>query len=440
MKPIVCIALEVKLRELDGLLYLATRCVELGFPVLIGPRSRIWRFFKKDAKDIPIFYIAKEMSNLDELKTRNMKIFNLDEEGGAEYTVDGLTRTPSIPEQDKIEKIFVWGESHRDHFIKQGADPRKVVVTGHPRFDLKKEKFFDFYRNIKTEAKRPEKYILLNSNWGSLHYMVGIENVKKLHHSIGKGTEKIDDLARRDAISIQRMVPLVKRLASLLPSIDIVIRPHPLENPEHYKKYFNEQNIKVIKEGNSQQWIVDALAIIHRDCATGLESFFAKKAVVSYIGDEVLFRENLAILLSRWTENEDEAVRLVQEAIANEGKSFFTEAERQEKNDILKSVIANIGFDSAAKIAEILNSAISAEESYSLPPRKNIIYRLAKRVRRFLKGDRLNTLDLIVKHKFPGLTLKEVRTRVDGITAAVPSLPQMDVVEYDVDTFLITRQ
>ena len=55
-----------------------------------------------------------------------------------------------------------------------------------------------------------------------------------------------------------------------------------MENKEFYEDEFREyDNIKVIADGSSKEWIVDAETIIHHDCTTGVEAFLAKKRVIS---------------------------------------------------------------------------------------------------------------------------------------------------------------
>lgn len=439
MKPLICIAIEVKIRELDGLLYLAAQCIRKGFPVLIGSRARMWKFFRNAAKDTQILYIAKEMSNLDEMRTENMHIFSLDEEGGNNYTLDGKTRPFIIPEIPKLEKIFVWGELYRTFFLNHGAKEEQIVVSGHPRFDLKKKEFNAFHKELEMSAEHNKDYILINSNWAMSHYIAGEERIRKLYRMLNRDESIVDEKIRKDKIVIARMIPLAKRLARTYPELDVIIRPHPVESPDHYADYFDEPNIRAIKEGNSQQWIMGAKAVIHRDCTTGLEAFIAQKPVISYLGEDVEDEETVPVIVSNTARDEDTVMELVQKAVENNGKCLFTAEERKAKEDILRKILANIDFDAAEKIAESLDEYTTEKDlpEGEIPTPRSFFYRKAKRLRRLLKGNNLKDLDMIVKNKFPGLTRKEVAARMEAFQKAVPSIPEASVMEYDIDTFII---
>ena len=434
--------MEVKIRELDGLTYLAARCLQKGFPVLLGSRPRVWKYFKKHARDEPIFYIAKDVRNFNKLRTPNMTFFVLDEEGGGRYTLDGITRSYIVPEIDKIAKTFTWSEKYNNFFLDHDVPASKLAITGHPRFDLKKPIFFAYYRDIPTKQNRPQRYVLINSNWSLGNYIAGTDRLKRMYKTLNRDPAVIDETVRRDSIVLKRMVSLAKRIAREHPDITVVLRPHPLEAPEHYKKYFDEPNIQIIKEGNSQLWIVDALAVIHRNCGTGMEAFIAGKPVISYLGPEVEFTETAPILVSDVVWDENAAMERVSASIANDGKDMLPPEERTRRINLLKNVVANIDFDAAEKIASILQEHAEAigAQSYTLPQPRSLFYRTAKKLRRRLKGDHLKELDLIVKKKFPGLRKTEVEALLAGFRKAIPELPKTRVIEFDIDTFLLVPE
>ena len=50
----------------------------------------------------------------------------------------------------------------------------------------------------------------------------------------------------------------------------------------YLSKSLTFNNIEVIRKGSVREWIVNAEAIIHYDCTTGIESLIAGKNVISF--------------------------------------------------------------------------------------------------------------------------------------------------------------
>lgn len=59
----------------------------------------------------------------------------------------------------------------------------------------------------------------------------------------------------------------------------VIVRPHPSENIEIWKKYTKNysKKIKIIRSGNVLSWILAAKLLIHNGCTTAIEALFLKK-------------------------------------------------------------------------------------------------------------------------------------------------------------------
>lgn len=448
MKPIVCIGLEVKGREIDPLLFLSTNFLKAGYPVLLGHRSRVWRFLNKDAQDIlPICYIAKEMGNIDKFHRPNITIYNLDEEGGAAFTIGGKCRLAPVQYQQYLKRIFAWGTEYRNYMIANGGDPKRVIVTGHPKFDLKRLEM-NQSQGHSTAIHFPEKFILVNSNWLTGNHVSGAEAFRKLHLSMGLPIETLDEAIAKDTKTLNRMVSLLKRLAKTFKDHTIVVRPHPVEDASHYNNYFSEKNILITKRGNSYSWIKRAVAVIHNDCTTGIEAFTMGKPVISYTGPETNM-DSMAVQVSQATNDADEVLQLVRNAIANDGRSSLTPEEREKRMAKLRRLLANIDGQSASeKIVSTVAQDYASQEvpEYTLPKPKSWIYRTAKKGKRVIQNLKLRFkhdekkyfLKRTLRGKFPGLAMSEVLERLERFQICPPSSGECTVVEYDIDTFLLT--
>lgn len=64
----------------------------------------------------------------------------------------------------------------------------------------------------------------------------------------------------------------------------VIVRPHPSENIEIWKKYTKNysKKIKIIRSGNVLSWILAAKLLIHNGCTTAIEALFLKKKIISF--------------------------------------------------------------------------------------------------------------------------------------------------------------
>ncbi|WP_147818843.1 surface carbohydrate biosynthesis protein [Salidesulfovibrio onnuriiensis] len=443
MKPPVCLPLEIQNRDLDGRLYFAAKCVEAGYPALIGIRARIHRFFRKDLEG-PVYYMSKgnkpSVPMQEKIKRMGGFVFLQDEEGGGELFFDGEVGAGFIPTQHLVDKVFVWGELQRKYTEKLGADPAKLLVTGNPRFDLYKPERSDFYKKISKRLPIPDKFILIASNQEAANPLLSHEQEKgHLRFIFGDDFDEqaYDERAEREKYRLNRLIALARRLAATYPDHHIVFRPHPAEEMSFYDNLFAEKNILVTNEGCSLEWIVNCDAFIHVDCTTGIEAFLVGKEVISYLPPD--HREGLTeapLEVSRILGSEDDVVEVVGKALAQDGRSTLPPEEKRRKEEKLSQLFANITMESAPAMIATFAEFPWEGTPQRLKP-KSLIYRLAKKLRKIWKGDRLNELDLRARKKFPGLSMNEVRRKIELFREVEPTLPPIRIREYDIDTFLL---
>lgn len=446
-KPPVCLPLEVKNRDLDGRLYLATKCVEAGHPVLIGLRARIHRFFRKDMTG-PVYYVSKgnnpNHSMLAKIKELGGNIFFLDEEGAGKLFFDGKVGIGFLPTQQLVDNIFLWGELQKEYMSAQGVEPGKLLVTGDPRFDLYKPERSDFYRKLSSRLSIPKKFILIASNQAAANPLLSLEQEKShLRYIFG---DKFDEQAydnrhEQEKYRLSKLIELTRRLATTHKDYHIVFRPHPSEEMSFYDGLFEENNILVTNTGCSLEWIVNASAFIHIDCTTGVEAFLIGKEVISYLPPPE-YRVGLTevpLEASRVAKSQDEVVALVEKTLANKGQSTLPREERKKKEEKLGQLFGNVTMESSPAILSAFAKYPKQGPFAQLKP-KSLAYRTAKKLRKIWKGNRLNEFDLRAKRKFPGLTMKEVQLKVELIRQVEPTIPPIRVREYDIDTFLLEPQ
>jgi surface carbohydrate biosynthesis protein len=263
-----------------------------------------------------------------------------------------------------IDKIYLWSKSSKDlwkNFIKSDHDEKKFVVTGHPRFDLPKLASF--------QEKR--KYILINTTFAVVNSLVDVasevENSVFLKKHLVRHNQKFSgDSLNRDQKLLIKFISGIEKLLQHFPNERFLLRPHPGENPEFYKKYFNKySNIKISENTTLTEVLNEVKFIIHPGCTTAVEA--AMQKIISICYCPLLDRRNIQVLpfmISYKCKDESKLVNLC-EGILKKNIIF------KEKKNLIKKYIDNYSYYSAEKIStEIIN--------YKLPKKTSPIYAKVK--------------------------------------------------------------
>ena len=87
----------------------------------------------------------------------------------------------------------------------------------------------------------------------------------------------------------------IKYLANKNKSYKIILRPHPSENINTWKIFFDKiPNVSVIREGAISSWIRNSFAVLHNGCTTALEASFAKKPIITFTPFAAKYSRQLA--------------------------------------------------------------------------------------------------------------------------------------------------
>ena len=67
------------------------------------------------------------------------------------------------------------------------------------------------------------------------------------------------------------------------PNENFYLRPHPLEKIETWQNHFSRfKNVKISKDGNINEQLVNSKILIHNSCTSAFHSFFYKIPTISY--------------------------------------------------------------------------------------------------------------------------------------------------------------
>jgi surface carbohydrate biosynthesis protein len=290
---------ETIVRELDYRLVLAARLVRPGVALLLGNHTDIYELGRRMRGAV---YVGKHILNLkpdcvteryEAMKECGHRVVFLHEEG-AIFSGDrtawerGLLRKFDPHWMRAEDTICVWGNAQAEVYRRIAPEMAgSIRTTGHPRFDLCKDRYRPLYA-AESDALRREfgRFLLVNTNFTLSNSMQGWDWCMK-RDSI----DPADSTARTRALDyfgydlrrVTYYVQLISRLSDAFPDRQILLRPHPSERMEIYETLLRHvPRVHLRKSGSLVAWLHAAEALIHTDCTTALEAYAARTPIIHY--------------------------------------------------------------------------------------------------------------------------------------------------------------
>ena len=346
-----------------------------------------------------------------------------------------------------VTRICAWGERQRDiitSFLPE-EQRRLVDVTGYHSFDLASPEFVPYYRDEALIRQYGDGLILMNTSFATSNHKMGFENYVRMLRRMAEwkvydNQEFLSFLRNQHAYQtrvIDAFVELARALSVRFPERSVIIRPHPAEDRETYASRLRDLgNVTVTNEGTVRQWLACAGAVVHHDCTTGLEAFLMGRNVIQY---RPFFDERYtAALLSgvgSMAETPDEVFARIR-------KGSMDEASVQAQRDRLSPYMATIEQGACARLADMV-AGYGGQLGHWEPEPLNWIGRAkawrkyASKLLRARQPGRNGRKVRYALEKFPRIPVEEIRRRVSGLRGVKPSLPEAEVVELALNTFLI---
>lgn len=285
----IYLPIEVKVRELEGKTLLAMAAAERGHTVILGSKADT-RSLAKDGKLPPGIIHNKSLSPgektlqmLDEFGRHGHIVTSQDEESGLlDESYDHFAKIRFAESSiSKAAAIFAWGD-HDAASLKRTypsyAD--RIASTGSPRVDFWRRDFVDYFeKNTLKEGSESKPFILIASNFSSLLDQNRIWNRVARLREAGyfdrdpEWEEHIYENAAYQLRLIHKFIQMIRSLSASFPDVDILLRPHPVESVEAWKKLIGSYpNVVVHRDGPISQWIRGASMLIHNGCTSALEA------------------------------------------------------------------------------------------------------------------------------------------------------------------------
>lgn len=451
-----CLPIEVKARDVDSRVYLAMQLAEHNYGCLLGRKSGVHR--RMFSAQVPFLYITKgarinSAEFFDRIVHHQGKIIYLDEEGALYVDWnDFYDRThPEILKN--VELYFSWGTRQKKLLLSKCASipADRIVVTGHPRFDLRKRRFQSVYQCGLTTSDDQRPVILINTNFGAYNNVVPLHDEIEFLEITSKRAHDHQFYFRKyhyEAVLVDYFTDLAAYLAKVFADHLVVLRPHPVEKLETYQQPLSKlENVLVSKDGTAHEWIVRSKAVIQHDCTTGIEARFFGTPVVSFqpiSNDEVSV--DIALRIGRIAKTREEVAAIVAKVGDYEP---FSDQEHQ----VLGEYFANMYSDASEQVVATITThfgvpAVSPQLTFRATdashPTGNALKSLK---RRFMpwglwKAEATQQPSTFVRRsqqKFGSLERGELENLILRLRGADPSLPAMKIEQIEQDTFYLQR-
>jgi surface carbohydrate biosynthesis protein len=292
-RPWLILPIETKARELDAKVYVACAAAEAGFRVMLGEQNAMLRRLALLPRG---FYLDKSIARpkvrtFARLKKLGFRVLAWCEEGLVYRDRDAYLNERVAPKAfDEVDAFFAWGQVQSSDVRGVVDDsPQRIFETGNPRFDLLRPGLRELYRpDAEALRARYGDFILINTNFARYNHYFGREKVFEILKTRGSVRNAEDEAFFRGWIdflgevfhSFEDMLP---RLARVFPKRNIVVRPHPSENHDTWRRIAADiPNVHVVYEGSAIPWLLAAELSIHNSCTTGLEGALMDKPALAY--------------------------------------------------------------------------------------------------------------------------------------------------------------
>jgi surface carbohydrate biosynthesis protein len=259
LERVAYLTCELKSRDLDTRLFIASHLCRMGIPVVVGQFWGINGNIGKGKCGCYLFATANGIQAEAMARAVDAGSVVVATDSEALPLADPLISV-SAEAVEICEKFLADTDTQKDLLAKKFGTA-KFITTGSPRLDLLSS------MDIQEQAGPP--YVLFNTGFGKINSVWG--SAETVFRATANAMEVDSDLAllniKAEQAAAAILFPLIKWLA---PQIRVVVRPHPSENAETWRQEFPD--IEVVEGSYSPPWIKGAKIVIHTNSTTGLEA------------------------------------------------------------------------------------------------------------------------------------------------------------------------
>jgi surface carbohydrate biosynthesis protein len=273
MYRVAYLCCELKGRDLESRLLIASRLLDKGYAVVVG---QAWALVAnaKASRNLPGVYLfctsnQAQAAVMSWVVDGGHTVVASDEE--ALPLVDSLVNV-SEDALKVCKEFFVDSEDHRAKL--SAAFPRfeeKLRVTGSPRLEA--------MRSADIEPTGGQPYVLFNTGFGLVNSLWGDVHaaLSALQSAADISPEEARIRLEVERAGIEGFKALIRATAPLL---RVVIRPHPSERAQTWRDDFPQ--VEVVEGSPSLPWIKSAKIVVHANSTTGLEAAMLNVPAINF--------------------------------------------------------------------------------------------------------------------------------------------------------------
>ena len=435
-KPLLLIPVENQVRELDPKLLMACLAAKRGFSSVIGSRREME--FNIDLFPQSI-YLSKSMTIRSLLFFQvaqhfDIEIITWDEEALVHLPPETyFSRRLDSRAIKYVSHLFAWGEENARLWRRYPHLPAEIPihVTGNPRSDMLRPELRSFYQEEVEEFQaRYGDFILINTNFNHVNAFGPDMNLFKPTKNSGQkakfgraargmSLEYAEGLMRHKKAVFKDFQRIIPRLEEAFPENAIVVRPHPTENHEVYRKIADKcQRVHVTSEGNVVPWLMATKAVIHNGCTTGVEAYVTGTPALSYRAsidetyDNGFYR--LPNLVSHQCFTFEELRDMLRMILQGEIGVADGDERRHLIDQHLAGKTGSLACERMLDVFDKISANIFVERSLSKQTKRWLITQglhLAKAIKSHLPGS--HNRPEFQKHRFPGIAPDKLTKRIE---------------------------
>lgn len=280
--PRIALVVDHPQRDLAGLVLVALVLVARGVTCHLVPVNRLHELWALAPDFVLLNYFRRGIEPLARrLTDAGIGIGVLDTEGGVWADVDSYVELlwSDAALRRRLRPVCMWGPALAAAVVERGLLlPEQVVVTGCPRFDFYHRRWRAATAGAAPAHRAVAPVLLLNTNFsfGNPRFTSREGNAEQLRRDFGWSPERVREYMDTEWAAIDEMIRLARRLAGDFPAVDVLLRPHPFEDPRPYESALGDlARVTVDPSGPVQSRIFAAAAVIQRSCSTAVEAGLA---------------------------------------------------------------------------------------------------------------------------------------------------------------------
>jgi len=393
--------IEIQNRELDFRLMFAGVCARPDWRIWIGSMSTLMRLVQANRGGL---YVGKhilrgrfpdaDQSRYRVLKQQGFSYIHLDEEGAVHpgnedewKRIFAYTLDPRFLDAD--DHVATWGKWQRDFYRAYQPTPaccENIVTTGHPRFDLYKPQYREYFNDeAQNYRERYGDFVLMNTNFSFVNRPRGTDNAfsSRYFYDPANPQKRLNQVQRWHHISqiFSGFIQLATRLSVEFPKLNIVLRPHPSEDVTIYHQIFEQvPNVHIVHEGSVGAWLLASRCLIHDGCTTALEAHFCGTPIINYKSQVApQYDKFLPNMFGFQARDEAAAIKHLSEILQRSTPASATDVcipEDQRALDLLENFQSSAMENLSALVAK--KAATLEAREYSVPSSKTSISRVMK--------------------------------------------------------------